>query len=150
VTKPNNGPPDLTCLEARPPPILGTQDGSGGRPAGHDEEPPSPKVPTSSQSGQLDQIKISQEPQEKNKANKERNLRSRGGESAAGERWERKEVAAGRQEEATRSIVDQQWRAGKARRSTEGGRRAAADLGRKVLGFGWLPPFIHSNISTSR
>jgi hypothetical protein len=45
-------------------------------------------------------------------------------------------VAAGRQEEATRSIVDQQWRAGKARRSTEGGRRAAADLGRKVLGFG--------------
>jgi hypothetical protein len=44
---------------------------------------------------------------------------------------------------ATRSIVGQQWRAGKARRSTEGGRRAAADLGRrrgrKVLGFGWLP-----------
>jgi hypothetical protein len=35
------------------------------------------------------------------------------------------------------------WRAGKARRSTEGARRGAADLGRrrgrKVLGFGWLP-----------
>jgi hypothetical protein len=58
-------------------------------------------------------------------------------------------VAAGRQEEATRSIVGQQWRAGKARRSTKGGRRAAADPGRKVLGFGWLPPFIHFNISTS-